>query len=255
MQLNSKELYRSSGKEKENRCLAFTSSTKRENRKYHVVVVQRWQRNVLKKRDARAKWLFYLLLFSSFCLSRRRRRCLSSLTVFCRMQIAMFQFAVRRKTRYNLVLLLTQTLPSSSDSVTSVTDVNDCTLPASSRPYLRFLPSLHALKDWKEKRNVTRFLKGQTSHKISQLIQEITAAFVYSERQKMKHFTSSRRWWQIMGWGVHCYFLGCSGDRRKGCQLSRIIRETADFRPYPPVSMARLENKISPIIAEVCHFL
>ena len=187
----------------------FTSSSKRENRKYHVVVVKRRQRNVLKKRDARAKLLFYLLLFSSFCLSpcRHCRRCSSSLTVFCRMQIAMFQFAVRWKTRYNLVLLLTHTLPSSSDSVTSVTDVNDCTLPASSRPYLRFLPSLHALKDWKEKSNVTRFLKGQTSHKISQLIQEIAAEFVYSEPQKMKHFTSSRRWWQIMGWGVH-WLLG-----------------------------------------------
>ena len=122
MQLNSKELYQSSGKEKENRCLAFTSSAKRENRKYHVVVVQRRQRNVLKKRDARAKLLFYLSLFSSFCLSpcRRRRCCSSSLTVFCRMQIAMIQFAVRRKTRYNLhTLWLTHTLPSSSDSVTS----------------------------------------------------------------------------------------------------------------------------------------
>ena len=150
MQLNSKELYQSSGKEKENRCLAFTSSAKRANRKYHVVVVQRRQRNVLKKRDARAKLLFYLLLFSSFCLSpcRRRRRCLSSLTVFCRMQIAMIQFAVRRKTRYNLhTLWLTNTLPSSSDSVTSdwVISMTAYILPASSRPYLRFLPSLHAL--------------------------------------------------------------------------------------------------------------
>ena len=39
-ELNSKRLYQSSGKEKESRCLAFTSSTKREIRYFHVVVVQ-----------------------------------------------------------------------------------------------------------------------------------------------------------------------------------------------------------------------
>ena len=46
--MNSKRLYQSSGKEKESRCLVFTSSTKRENRPFHVVVVQRRQGNVLK---------------------------------------------------------------------------------------------------------------------------------------------------------------------------------------------------------------
>ena len=46
LELNSKEVYRSS--EKENCCLVFTSSTKRENMKFHVVVVQRRQRNVQK---------------------------------------------------------------------------------------------------------------------------------------------------------------------------------------------------------------
>ena len=45
LDLNSKRLYRSSGKEKESR-LVFTSSTKREIRHSHVVVVQRGQRNV-----------------------------------------------------------------------------------------------------------------------------------------------------------------------------------------------------------------
>ena len=58
LELNSKRLYQSSGKEKESRCLVFTSSTKREIRHFHVVVVQRRQRNVQKKRDARAKLLF-----------------------------------------------------------------------------------------------------------------------------------------------------------------------------------------------------
>ena len=38
----------------------FPSSTRREIRHFHVVVVQRRQRNVQKKRDARAKLLFSL---------------------------------------------------------------------------------------------------------------------------------------------------------------------------------------------------
>ena len=45
LDLNSERLYQSSGKEKESR-LVFTSSTKREIRHSHVVVVQREQRNV-----------------------------------------------------------------------------------------------------------------------------------------------------------------------------------------------------------------
>ena len=40
-------------KESEKRCLVFTSSTNREIRKFHVVIVQRGQRNVQKKRDPR----------------------------------------------------------------------------------------------------------------------------------------------------------------------------------------------------------
>ena len=43
-----KRLYQSSGKEKESCCLLFTSSLKREIRHFHVVVVQRRQRNVQK---------------------------------------------------------------------------------------------------------------------------------------------------------------------------------------------------------------
>ena len=41
-------------------CFVFPSSTKREFRHFHVVVGQRRQRNVQKKRDARAKLLFCL---------------------------------------------------------------------------------------------------------------------------------------------------------------------------------------------------
>ena len=59
LELNSKSLYQSSEKGKESRCLVFTSSTKREIRQSHVVVVQRRQRKVHKvKRDARAELLF-----------------------------------------------------------------------------------------------------------------------------------------------------------------------------------------------------
>ena len=58
LELNSKRLYRSSGKEKESPCLVFTSSTQREIRHFHVVVVQRRQRKVQNVRDAGAKLFF-----------------------------------------------------------------------------------------------------------------------------------------------------------------------------------------------------
>ena len=40
LELNSKRLYRSSGNEKESRCLVLTSSTTREIRNFHIVVMQ-----------------------------------------------------------------------------------------------------------------------------------------------------------------------------------------------------------------------
>ena len=46
LELNSKGLHHSSGKEKEICCILFPSSTKRKIRQFHVVVVQRRQRNV-----------------------------------------------------------------------------------------------------------------------------------------------------------------------------------------------------------------
>ena len=48
LELNSKGLYQSSGKEKESCCLVFPSSTKRELRRFHVVVLRRRQGNVPK---------------------------------------------------------------------------------------------------------------------------------------------------------------------------------------------------------------
>ena len=81
LELNSKGLYQSSGKEKEICCLVFPSSTKREFRHFHVVVVQRRQRNLQKKRDHVQSCCFASLNLLLFCRShcRRRRRCLSSL--------------------------------------------------------------------------------------------------------------------------------------------------------------------------------
>ena len=48
LELNSKGMYQSSGKEKDSCCLVFPSSTKREIRHFHVVVVQQRHRNVHK---------------------------------------------------------------------------------------------------------------------------------------------------------------------------------------------------------------
>ena len=71
----------SAGKEKESGCPAFPSATKRAFTHFHVVVVQRRQRNVQKSvTHVQSCCSAYLnLLF--FCRSRcrRRRRCLSSL--------------------------------------------------------------------------------------------------------------------------------------------------------------------------------
>ena len=62
------------------------SSTKREIRTFQVVVVQRRQRNVQKKRDARAKLLFCLSKpIAFFCRSRCRRRCVNSLLFHSRL--------------------------------------------------------------------------------------------------------------------------------------------------------------------------
>ena len=83
LDLNSKRLYQSSGKEKESRCLVFTSSTKRETFSRCSCAATDGRERGAKKRDARAKLLFCQsnlnLLF--FCRSRyrRRRRCLSFL--------------------------------------------------------------------------------------------------------------------------------------------------------------------------------
>ena len=73
LELNSKRLYESSGKERERRCLEFTSSTKQEIRHFHVVVVQWRQRNVQISLMHVQSCCFANLNLSLFCRSRCRR--------------------------------------------------------------------------------------------------------------------------------------------------------------------------------------
>ena len=63
MELNSKELHQSSGKEKERCSLLLTSSTKREIRQFHVVVVQR------RHRDVQLKGMMHLQSCCFACLN------------------------------------------------------------------------------------------------------------------------------------------------------------------------------------------
>ena len=77
LELNSKGLYQSSGKEKESCCLVFPSSTKREIRHFHVVVVQRRLRNEQKKALCMCRVFFaninLFLFWCSRCHRFRRR--------------------------------------------------------------------------------------------------------------------------------------------------------------------------------------
>ena len=78
-------LYESSGKEKESRCLEFTSSTKQEIRHFHVVVVQWRQRNVqislMHVQSCCFANLNLSLFFRSRCRRSRRWLKLPNLTV------------------------------------------------------------------------------------------------------------------------------------------------------------------------------
>ena len=84
MELNSKGLYDCSRKEKESCCLVFPSSTKREIRHFHVVVVQRRLRNVQKRLMHVWSCCFANINLLPFCRSRcpRCHRCLSSLLFY-----------------------------------------------------------------------------------------------------------------------------------------------------------------------------
>ena len=57
------------------------------------------------------------------------------------------------------------------------------------RPYSRYAPSLHTLKDWWDKSNVTWFLRGQITDKIAN---RRNRGRVYCRQQEMKTFSSWR---------------------------------------------------------------
>ena len=81
LELNSKRLYQSSGKEKESRGFVFTSSTKLEIRRLHVVVLLRRQGIVQKSVMHVQSCSFANLNLLLYCRSRcRRRRCCLSLS-------------------------------------------------------------------------------------------------------------------------------------------------------------------------------
>ena len=73
MELNFKTLHQSSGKQKESRCLVFTSSTKHEIRHFHVVVVQK-KRVMHVQSCCFANLLLFCYCFFSCPRCRRRRR-------------------------------------------------------------------------------------------------------------------------------------------------------------------------------------
>ena len=73
MELNFKTLHQSSGKQKESRCLVFTSSTKHEIRHFHVVVVQK-KRVMHVHSCCFANLLLFCYCFFSCPRCRRRRR-------------------------------------------------------------------------------------------------------------------------------------------------------------------------------------
>ena len=51
------------------------------------------------------------------------------------------------------------------------------------RSYSRYPPSLHALKDWWDKSDVTCFLKGQTADKICQCKKSPSSLFILNNRK------------------------------------------------------------------------
>ena len=92
LELNSKGLHQSSGKEKESCCLLAPSSTKREIRHFHVVVVQRRKRNVQRSVMHVQSCCFACLNPLLFCRSRCRRRHRSVNSLFSSKQCEMKQF-------------------------------------------------------------------------------------------------------------------------------------------------------------------
>ena len=94
LELNSKGLHQRLGKEKESCCLLAPSSTKREIRQFHVVVVQRQKRNVQKSVMHVQRFCNACLNLLLFCRSRCRRRHLCVNSLFSSKQCVIKQLLV-----------------------------------------------------------------------------------------------------------------------------------------------------------------
>ena len=110
LELNSRRLYQSSGKEKESCRLVFTSSTKREIMHFHVLDVQWRKRNVGKSVMHVQGCCFVnlnlgLLLFCRFRWRHHRRRCLSSVITSYRRLISRSRIWFKMTSHFLNVLL------------------------------------------------------------------------------------------------------------------------------------------------------
>ena len=77
------------------------------------------------------------------------------------------------------------------------------------RPYSRYPPSLHLLKDWWDRSDVMWFLRGQTSDKSANTRNRSHVYFILDNRSfYLKEIMETH------GWSDHCYFFGRNSDRR-----------------------------------------
>ena len=119
------------------------------------------------------------------------------------------------------------------------------------RPYSRYPPSLHALKDKRGKSNVTWFLRGQTSDKIFQCT-KTEVEFVNCRHRTNKNFLiwkmiiAKRLWVEIF---IFCVF-GCSSEHKCPSESNNDVQlvetRTVHFARLLNRSLARVEiiNKL-----------
>ena len=88
------------------------------------------------------------------------------------------------------------------------------------RPYSRYQPSLHLLKDWWDRSDVMWFLRRQTSDKSANTRNRSHVYFIVDNRTfYLKEIM------ETYGWSDRCSFLGRNSDRR--CPHSKQCNETS----------------------------
>ena len=86
------------------------------------------------------------------------------------------------------------------------------------RPYSRYPPSLHLLKAWWDRSDVTWFLRGQTSDKSANTRNHSHVHFIQDNRTfYLKEIM------ETFGWSDRCYFFGRNSDGR--CPHSKQCNE------------------------------